>query len=65
MTLKAVNRAAQRVRDSERVPSPLEEARLELRKAMRQARAKGFTFEQIGDAAGLSRQRVWTILNRS
>jgi hypothetical protein len=53
MSLKrvaALARAQQRVRGK-------------LHEAVAEARAEGATLQQIGDAAGLTRQRIWQLLN--
>lgn len=41
----------------------LEKAQSDLRAAIRDARASGETYRDIADAAGLSYQRVWQIVN--
>jgi hypothetical protein len=53
------------LRRVERAAVKAAEARTELRQAIRLARASGETYEVIGRAAGLSRQRVQQIANES
>lgn len=42
----------------------LDRARFELEKAIMDARASGETLRDIAEAAGISHQRVWQILNK-
>lgn len=57
----AEDMAQRDLRRIERAARKVDEARRELRAAIVQARESGETFEDIGRAAGLSRQRVQQI----
>jgi DNA-directed RNA polymerase sigma subunit (sigma70/sigma32) len=48
-----------------RATAALEEARAALREAMKRAKDSGETFEDIGKAAGVTRQRAWQIVNEA
>jgi DNA-directed RNA polymerase sigma subunit (sigma70/sigma32) len=48
-----------------RATEALEEARAALREAMKRAKDSGETFEDIGKAAGVTRQRAWQIVNEA
>jgi DNA-binding phage protein len=64
MTLDHVNALAHKMRETDLIPSPMDRLRVELVAAMREARDAGATLEQIAQAAGVSRQRVYQLLNR-
>lgn len=53
------------LRRVERASRDVDKARAELRRSILLARDAGETFEDIGRAAGLSRQRVSQIVNES
>ena len=50
---------------TEQARGAVETSRAELHQAMRQARQAGHTLQQIADAAGVTRQRVWQIVNEN
>ena len=52
------------LRRCEQCAKALEQARSGLEQAIRDARASGETLRDIAEAAGISHQRVWQILNK-
>lgn len=64
VSIAYVSHVARAVRDLEAIPHPVDEARRDLHRAIREAHQAGHSMRVIAEAAGISHQRVAQLLQK-